>query len=311
MSVHNQQSFECKIGFDHLAPAEVRRLTEFYEKLIEARASVPGPVGFEGMPSADAFARVAAEIAPAFAPDGTQTFAPAGTGGDTVFAPPPPPPATPTPPAPPPPPAPPAAPKAPPVAGELDVDGVPYNADLHSGRDGPTRGKNQAGQWKMKKGANRDSYRAWADSHKGTAVRTPVPPPAPTPPAPPPAPDMNAQYGAPPVSQAQAAPPPPPPPAAYEHVTQAPGPNGGFGGGAFGITPDVGLPDRDKLPPVDFTTWVALVSKLSQAGKLPLTVTTQIKQLIGCHDEVQINRDDKIRAHAYYYMQRVEQGLPL
>lgn len=88
---------------------------------------------------------------------------------------------------------------------ELDVNGVPFNDTLHSGssKDPAEKRQNQAGQWKMRRGADKDAYKQWRLDHMngGTAPSAPTPPPPPSAPVPPSA-----------VSATAATPPPPPAP---------------------------------------------------------------------------------------------------
>lgn len=103
----------------------------------------------------------------------------------------------------------PVAPVAQTVATSFDQTGVPYNPDYHTS----TRAITVKGEWKLRKGVNKDAAEAWRRQHagKGTvqaSAPSPTPPaapavaqqvmpsaPNPTPPAATYAPDYGTWYG--------------------------------------------------------------------------------------------------------------------
>jgi hypothetical protein len=66
----------------------------------------------------------------------------------------------------------PAAPVA--LNGLLDARGVPWNADLHAAQGGRTGGRNEGGEWKLRRGGNRDAYLAWRLQHAKPVTADPV-----------------------------------------------------------------------------------------------------------------------------------------
>jgi hypothetical protein len=58
-----------------------------------------------------------------------------------------------------------SAPGVEPVQTSTDAKGVPWNENLHAARTGRTGGKNEIGEWKMRRGADRDIYMKWRMDH--------------------------------------------------------------------------------------------------------------------------------------------------
>lgn len=184
----------------------------------------------------------------------------------------------------------------PPVTGTVppgavrDNFGVPYNPELHSVTTGPTGGRNQDGSWKMKKNVSRDAYNAWSVQHRA-AANAPAPQPQPQSQAPNPSPspaELNAQFGAPPVTQSQ--------PAADPFRSAQPGV-------AFGGAP------APAAPEVDFSTFIAKCNDLLRVGRLNAADTTRVKDTIGCQDETKINEDPAVRARAYQVLLQIEREI--
>jgi hypothetical protein len=80
----------------------------------------------------------------------------------------------------------------------VDVEGVPYNPDIHPTRKGVTGGKLQDGRWKMRRGVNRNDYENWRKKYvrqlqqpAEAAPMMPMMPTAPTMPMMPTAPTMQ------------------------------------------------------------------------------------------------------------------------
>jgi hypothetical protein len=102
-----------------------------------------------------------------------------------------------------------AAPQSPSsVSGLLDSNGTPYNPDIHAALTGRTGGKNEAGQWKMKRGVERSVYENWRATKSQAKSGQPAPATTPTPPAASPFPTGNPF--------ATAAPAPAPAPEAFD-----------------------------------------------------------------------------------------------
>lgn len=69
-----------------------------------------------------------------------------------------------------------------------DFHGVPWCEAVHSRRDGPTKGRNAQGGWKMRKNVNKQDFDDWNRRHHGSGPRTPaaqghIEAPSPQPPA--------------------------------------------------------------------------------------------------------------------------------
>ena len=56
----------------------------------------------------------------------------------------------------------------------LDIDGVPYNPELHSVRTTDSGGKTAEGRWKCRRGGNRTAYEEWAKRYAVTTPRAAV-----------------------------------------------------------------------------------------------------------------------------------------
>jgi hypothetical protein len=68
------------------------------------------------------------------------------------------------------------------VGALFDSRGTPYNPDLHAALTGRTAGKNDAGEWKMKRGVDRAAYDAWrVQAGAGQSQSQPQPQPQPQP----------------------------------------------------------------------------------------------------------------------------------
>lgn len=95
---------------------------------------------------------------------------------------------------------------------ELDVQGLPWNELFHAG----TKGKNNDGTWKLKRGCDKDAFEAWKTAYLvteadvgDTQVETEATPQAPAAPAVPATPTAPATPQAPAVPSAPATPKPP------------------------------------------------------------------------------------------------------
>lgn len=186
----------------------------------------------------------------------------------------------------PPPPPPPPAPmptSAPQVAAGTPRDkyNTPHNAELHAPLDGKTGGVQANGSWKRKRSASQEAYDAWRKQWEGVSS-APSAPPAP------PAPDINAIYGAPPVTNGAA----PLPPA---HV---------FFGSASSE------PDLDTAPPVDEPTFLSKAGSLARSGLMTQALATQIMKhpKINATDNVDVGRNPDKRRKAFLLLTMLEAG---
>lgn len=59
------------------------------------------------------------------------------------------------------------------AADAHDFHGVPWNGSVHSSRDGPTKGRNAQGGWKMRKNINKKDFEDWNARHRGSGPATP------------------------------------------------------------------------------------------------------------------------------------------
>lgn len=242
-----------------LTPAQAHAVIAAYEQIIAGQLIVaPHPAG---VAAAQALVNSGAAT-----PVGDDPFTAPSTNSD---------PFVPNVPARQPAPAPTPAPVAAAPGTEVDAFGVPYNPALHSVTTGSSKGRNQDGSWKMKKGVKRDEFETWARTHRAAAAA----PATPAAPAPTPA-NLNTQFGAPPVSNGDPFAGPVAP------------------GQAFGSPPPA-------LPEVPYEQFVALCNEMMLAGKLASNVIAGVKAEIGCEDESKINNDPATRARAFAVLSRI------
>lgn len=151
-------------------------------------------------------------------------------------------------------------------ANEIDALGVPYNPQLHS----DTKSKNDKGAWRMKRGADKAAFKAWAEKHSrgGQAPATPQAAPQPAPQPPMTSDQINQQYAAPPT-----------PPAA----------------------PSIPVPQQPVEVP-DYATWHQRFTQVWNSGKLDAATFEQMNAQAGVPDANAYVSNDQARGMSYAFM---------
>ena len=282
------------LTFDELDPEQSRRLLAAYEQIVGDRApdirrtvaemaqtmANPPQVAPE-WPSAPARSQAAAPQVAAPAPQAQPAPAPQAAASPAPQAPP--------------------APGTQVPDGTPDAFGVPYNSAIHSSTDSAAGGKNKDGSWKMKRNLpDKTVYTAWQEKHRRAAAAAPQVQPQPDPAA------LNAQFGAPPISaaQAQAHAQQPSAPAVAPQVPPFPGlaPQAP----AAAPQPPAWPTAAPQLPEVSYALFCAKVSDLSRKNLMTAEVSRQVMDAIGCHEIEKINRDPDLRKAAYAELMKVD-----
>lgn len=165
---------QIKLAFDGLTPDQAHVLLAAYQQVMESARI------------ANVASEIAAQIAPtAFTQPPTVQPAPPAAPAPTAFTQPAVAPAPAVQPAPAVFTQPAAAPAPTTSTAAVDIEGVPYNAELHAPLTGKTGGKLTTGAWKANRKADRAAYDAWRAKHVGsapapTAFTQPPAAPAPT-----------------------------------------------------------------------------------------------------------------------------------
>lgn len=191
---------------------------------------------------------------------------------------------------------------------EIDAIGVPYNPELHTEK----RTKTAKGEWRTKKGVDKDAVKAWREKHKRAGGSLPDQYPNTQENAPqrtahvqPTATELNQQYGAPPVAhhsyQQPAAPQAyqQPAPQAYQQPAaqayQQP------------AAPQVPPPPQPMQVP-GYEAWFALFSELCNSGRLTRELLDSMNEQCGAQDADHYRNNDQARAMSYQYMNTLKFG---
>lgn len=151
-------------------------------------------------------------------------------------------------------------------ANEIDATGVPYNAQFHAS----SKAKTAKGEWRLKKGVDKDAAEAWKNQHARGNTAGSVQDNVPVAPQPPSAPQMNQTYA---------------PPAAP-------------------VAPQVPLPQEPVQAP-DYGTWHQLFTQLWQTGRLTQQHVEQMNSQANVPDASQYVSNDQARGISYLYMQQI------
>lgn len=153
------------------------------------------------------------------------------------------------------------------AAIEIDAVGVPYNAEFHS----TSKQKTAAGEWRMRKGADKARVKAWRDQHIRGGAQQPAQQSVPATNDPGTPPTAPQQYFAPPSMPQQ---------------------------------PAIPVPTEPVEAP-DYGTWYQLFNELWTNGRLTTDLLAQMNQQARAIDASAYANDEQARGMSYQFMQKL------